>query len=343
MEGTIKPLVYPYFCKEDFMKKTLAILLALVVVGGLVFAQDAPAAIGKVGMWNEGDVTLINNDYNTAWGPSWAGSGWYNSLTTSYDGNNVSFSMTAEFGDDVLPLKLRNYGATYTAFGGIAKISGGKLRTGFDYRMTNYSDASGFSTRLANAETGIALQLYPITGLSLGAFVPVQTAAQAAETTYAKTAFGAAYTVDKVAKVMASYMAETKEIFVGADVKAVEKLTLQVGYKNVLDASNNFYVNAGYPIMDKLALNGYADLNLASAGTLTYGAKGFLEYTVDPYMLGVAVAYDNGDAWIKNNGIEVKPYAVYNFGDSSVQLAFDLVSSSGTTTWSVPLSYVISF
>lgn len=326
------------------MKKTLAILLALVAIGGLVFAQDAPAAIGKVGMWNEGDVTLVNNDGDTAWGPSWAGSGWYNSLTTSYAGKDVSFSMTAEFGNDALPTTLRNYGATYTAFGGIAKISGGKLRTGFDYRMTNYSDASGMSTRLANAETGIALQLYPITGLSLGAFVPVPTAVQAATDTYANTAYGVAYTLDKVAKVMASYRAENKEIFVGADVLAVEKLSLQLGYKNVLDTSNTIYLNASYPVLDKLTVAAYADVNIDSASTVTYGAKGFADYTIaDPYAVGIAVAYDNGDAWIKNNGFEVTPYAQYNFGDSSVKLSFDMIATATATTWSIPLTYVISF
>jgi hypothetical protein len=57
-----------------------------------------------------------------------------------------------------------------------------------EYRFRNF-DTTGFSTRIADAETGLLIQVFLVKGLSLGAFVPVPVSAQSIAVTYANTNF----------------------------------------------------------------------------------------------------------------------------------------------------------
>lgn len=326
------------------MKKLLVALLALAAIGTMVAAQNAPAAIGQVGMWNYGEVRLYNNAGNTNLGPGWVKGGLYNNMTLSYSGKNVTWTQTQEWDQDGALPTFRNFGATFKLFNGMAKLDVGKLRTGFEYRWTNF-DAAGFSTRLANKDSGFGVRLYPMDGFSVGAFVPVPLADQAVGTTYGNTSFGASYAIKDMATVVASYKGNTgaKEFFVGADVKAVSGLGLKLGFLDKLDAkSMSVEANTSYTVSG-IALQAYGDVNLATA--TTYGAKVDASYAVasTPFTVGANFSYDNGDAWIGNNGIGFSGYANMDVDGNTVGLAFPVTVISGVTAYNVNLNYTVSF
>lgn len=327
MEGSIKPLVYPYFCKEDFMKKTLAILLALVVVGGAAFAQDAKPAL-TFGAYGDITATMAQNTDVT-------GYALYTETYFNYAAKDMGFSATTVASDDMFAA-FRNYSIWYKP-ADMVKIYAGKLRETGSVRLTSYIDGNGFATRLANVKTGILVNATPVSGLVLNAFVPVTGVAY--DTDYAACNFGGSYLIPDVANVIAGYRLENKELFAGVDVKAVKDLTLKVGYKYV-DPTSTVFLTAAKTI-DKLELG--LDSNFVIASAFNYGAKVLAGYMVtDAIQLGVKASYDSGaDAWYDNNGLDANPFAQINFAAGDIKVGFDY--NLGKGTWSIPVDFELSF
>lgn len=321
------------------MKKLLALLLALVVVGGFVFAEDAKPVAAVTGYFNAGTV-LYDQDGKQSLGPSWVSSGHYANLGVSYKAAKYGFSATIEYENAAVNTAFRDYTLWVKPYD-FMKVSAGKLRNG-DYRLTSYVDASGFNTRLANAEYGLMMQFYPIKDLSIGAFLPVAAAGQNAAD--AKPGFGVAYTLPKIAKFIVAYKTDIDELFIGADIKAIEGLTAKLGFTMDTTAGSEFqriWATAGYGLMDgalDLGLDAY--YKMATAAN-TLWVKGKAGYTVDIFTPSAYVSFKNVSSPAANTigfGAELKVAA----GDGALYLGVD-VESASSVTWSIPLTVEVSF
>lgn len=312
------------------MKKAIVLLLVLAVLGGVVFAEDAAPAL-TFGAYSDIVATLTDQDSNDA-------VAYYSEFYFNFKAADMGFSATAISDGDLDFFKeVRNYKLYYNMFDGKATLMAGKLREDGGVRLVSYIEGNGFSTRLASVTDGLMVKVMPVDGLVVSAFVPVLGGATSDD--FALANFGAAYTVTDIAKLVASYRLENKEIAVGVDVKALADTTLAAGFKMVDGGDPYIYLTAGKTIAG-IDLGLDADIVLAS--TVGYGAEVKAAYGMDPYVLGVKLAYDNGaDAWFANDGVYVKPYAQWNFSAGDIILAFQY--NTGDSTWSIPLEFELSF
>lgn len=332
------------------MKKALVLLLALSVIG-FVFAQDeAPVVPALTGYFFAG-TQLYNQDGYLSLGPDWLSSGHYANLGVTYQAPVYGFSATIEYENAAVNTAFRDYTLWVKLFD-MVKLSAGKLRNG-DYRLTSYIDGNGFSTRTANVEQGLLAQLTPIAGLSVGAFVPLSSAADTLAT-FLYPSYGASYLLEGIAKFFVAYKTNNTEFFVGADIKAIEGLTLKVGLQNNTTNNadyNKINVTAGYALMDgALDLGLDASYKLAEAiangpaATNTLAAKVKAAYTMDIFTPSAYVSFTNVSTATESTiglGLELMVAA----GDAAVYLGFDYEKAANVTdaTWSIPLSLEIGF
>ncbi|MEN6298149.1 MAG: hypothetical protein ABFC92_09410 [Rectinema sp.] len=312
--------------------------------------------------WNRGVFNLYESGGSTtSVGPDWMGyadpQGAYNGLTIYYAAQNVSWTMTAEWeGDwskvDISNTVLSEFSGSYMMFNGIARLTAGKVRADGGYRFTNF-DTAGFSTRIANAETGVLLTIQPLRGISFGTFLPVPVEAQAASTTYQRMNLGASWDIPEVAIFKASYRMEPyilygitpkgKELAVGGQLRAIENFLFTLGYRwfDVAD-EHDFFIDTSYRFPSTL-LSAYAYLSVQSP-LLYKGFKANIEQNIGKTALvaGTSVSWGEGpDVWWLD-GWDVNPYLRYDFGGSSVQLGVDCTYTT-SFAYKVQLTYTIGF
>lgn len=339
------------------MKKTIAIIAMLGLAAAIAGAQS-DVNLPKFSMWNRGVFNLYESGATTSVGPSWMGDpikqGPYNSLSLDWSMKDVGWTMTAQWDGDAktYPFYLRDFSGRYSMFKGFLRLTAGKVRSDGGYRFSNF-DTTGFSTRIANSEMGILVQVQPIKGLSVGTFVPIPVASQAADATFGKVNFGAEWVFENKAAIKASYRLEpvsdmksvaddNREFAIGAVLTAVPDFVLTLGYR-FLDATpeHDLFLDASYSL-PRLRFKFFADLNIVNS-QFYYGGKLNAEYLVanTSFVVGASAFYGNGDAWY-DDGMDVNPYFRYEFGGSSVQLGADLLYKTALT-YKVQLSYTISF
>lgn len=333
-------------------KKAILLFFAIGFLTTGVIAQGSSDS-AKLSMWNKGVFTLYNSEGMTSFGPNWMGytipQGAYNSITLNWSMKDLSWTMTSEWDGDLktFPVTwLKNFSGSYTMFKGLIKVTAGKVLSDGGYRFTN-SDSTGFSTRIANGDTGILLNVQPIKGLSIGAFLPVEIASTPASTTYSRLNFGIEWVVRKTVTFKASYRMEPitgkgRELAVGAQLTAVPALGLTIGYANYDEVSeNDLFLDATYRLgRVNLAAFGYLSLQDAS---LYEGVKVGAEYSIykTPFVIGTSVSYGTGDLWWLGD-LLINPYVRYAIGSSSLQLGTELTVAD-TFTYSVKFSYVFGF
>jgi hypothetical protein len=231
-------------------------------------------------------------------------------------------------------------------FEGFAALTAGKVWSDGGWRFANF-DTTGFSTRVANGETGVLVRLVPWKGVSLGAFVPVPVAAQGMDVTFSRTNFGAGWAIGDAGALRASWRLEpdaggSRELALGARLTAVPSLVLTVGWRNLAAAKeNDIFLDASYGLAG-VSLRAFADCNWIDAGFF-YGGKAQVEYPLPrtPFVLGTVLSYGNGDAWY-DKGFDVNPYARYVFGQSSVQVGFD-AAWQDSAHFRIQLSHTVGF
>ncbi len=335
--------------------------LAFFLVSASAFAQygTTPATIS---MWNRGVFNLYESATGTtSVGPDWMGyippQGAYNGLTVSYAAGSVSWVMTAEWeGDwtkvDISKTVLSEFSGSYAMFGGAVRLSAGKVRSDGGYRFTNF-DTAGFSTRIADGETGILLNVLPARGLSIGTFLPVPVASQSAATTYQHMNFGASWEIPKLATFKTSFRLEPysiygtlfrgKEFAFGGQLTAVPNLIATLGYRWFIDVNeHDFFTNASYRF-HTTNLGAYAYMSLQGSN-LYKGFKVNPEQLLgkSPLVAGLSVAWgeDPNLWWL--NGWDINPYIRYDFGGSSVQFGVDGTYVT-SFAYRVQLAYTIGF
>jgi len=335
------------------MKKALVVLLALVLGAGLLFAADA-----KWGAWIEGDIVLYDDAGQAYIGPNWVGDGPYNTLTLSYAEDNYGFSATSEFGADVINALTIDFGAStfelapafrdisawYKLFGGMVKLTAGKIRTRA-YEPTSNVEGTAVVSRLFNANWGALVQIEPVKGLSVGvgAQYPIGATAQ----DYANLiVFGASYDIENIAKVSATYSLVKDELSASVEVKAIKGLPVlaQFGY-NVTSSDIKVLLSTSYS-MDKLSVA--LDAQMISAAAFDFGAEANVGYALsDVYKVGANISYaTSGGGFFTDlgTGFGVYPWLNVTVGGGSLNLGFALSTGDpAAMTWKIPLKYVIAF
>lgn len=306
------------------MKKLIVLLLAFAMVGAVSAQAAAPAPALTFGMY--GDAVANLYDSTAATTGSW--SALYSETYFNYKAKDMGFSATTIGSTDFFAA-VRNWSFYYNV--NPVKFLIGKLRETGGIRLTSYIDGNGFSTRMANVEEGIELT-GTMSGVTASLFAPIGT------NDY-KVAGGLAYAVPNLVTVVGGYRMVNKELWVGADVKAVKGLVARLGYKNVAGTTNYLYATAGSSALVKgLDLGLDADYNLTAG---KFGAKVKAEKAFDPYAVGVIASYDNGDAWYGNSGFAVNPYAKMNFAAGDIILGVTYNAVTGAVA--IPLECEISF
>lgn len=333
------------------MRRKIFFALIAVLCAAAASAQEAaPAA--KLSMWNRGVFYFDLGAGDTSVGPSWMGGGGgvYNSLSLDWSWKDVSWTMTGQWDGDNWsnPVNLRDYSASYTMFSGLVRVGAGKVRSDGGYRFANF-DTTGFSTRIANAEPGVLLGLYPLRGLSVGAFLPIPVGSQAMPLTFGHANFGVAWTIGAVAIAKASYRMEpdadgNKELAVGVQFTSFKDAQLTLGYRYLdLAREHDLFLDASLRSA-ALSLKACGDLNV-KPGELYYGAKLNAEYEFagTPFISGAAASYGNGDVWY-DDGFQAALYGRYAFaGGSSVQVGGTVAYRGSAFSPGAELQYTISF
>ena len=317
------------------MKKLVVLLLAFAVAAG-AFAQAAPAV--TIGNY----LDIVANPYNSVTGNTAYSA--YTETYLNYSNGAFAWSATAigaasAAGDaawDLLP-NFRNYKMAYKVIPQVT-VMAGRLREGAA-RLTSYIDGNGFSTRLANANIGVMVQATPVAGLTAAAFVPML--GGAADVDFGKSNIGASYAVPNLVTAVAGYRLVNKELYVGADVKAVKGLVARVGFLNNGSTSKNYiYATAGSSALVKgVNLGLDADYNLTDS---KYGVRFDGKYGFAKDLQACAtVTYDNGDAWYAANAFQVQPYLQAAFGPGTIYAG--VLYNSATGAVSIPLEFEASF
>ncbi|MFA5852562.1 MAG: hypothetical protein WC820_07675 [Spirochaetales bacterium] len=331
-------------------RKIFFVLLAAICISAASAQEASPLA--KLSMWNRGVFNFDLSAGSTNVGPSWMGGGGgvYNSLSLDWSWKDVSWTMTGQWDGDNWnnPVNLRDYSAAYRMFSGFVSVSAGKVRSDGGYRFANF-DTTGFSTRIANAEPGVMLCLYPLKGLSFGAFLPIPVGSQAIAMTFGDANFGAAWAIGTIAIVKASYRMEpdadgNKELAAGVQIIGLKDSQLTLGYRYLdVTQEHDAFMDAALRAAG-LSLKAYGDLNFTQGG-LYYGAKVNVEYefTGTPFVSGASASYGNGDVWY-DDGLQVAAYGRYGFaGGSSVQVGGNMAYKGTTLSYGAEIQYTISF
>ena len=339
------------------MKKLVVLLLAFAVAAG-AFAQAAPAVTignyldlvatpyasdtGKTAysMYSETYLNYSNGAF--AWSATAIGSKSSSWVETPPKSKIYVWTEAAGTGAwDLLP-SFRNYKFSYKIIPQVT-VMAGRLREG-PARLTSYIDGNGFSTRIANATAGVMVQATPVAGLTAAAFVPML--GSAADVDFGKSNIGASYAVPNLVTAVAGYRLENKELYVGADVKAVKGLVAKVGFlNNGITSKNYIFATAGSSSLVKgvnLGLDANANITDMKYSVRVDGKYGFAK----DLQACATVTYDNGDttggyAWSKDNAFQVQPYLQAAFGPSTIYAG--VLYNSNTGAVSIPLEFEASF
>jgi hypothetical protein len=237
------------------MKKAIVLLLALTVIGGAVFAEDAALAVS--GYVTSG-IKVVNNSAGTTFGVY--SDNWGTAETTAY----IDASYTGEMaGFDVALLGNSNGFDLDTAYGWISPFAGLKLIAGNYYGGAFDGVDDDSNDYFANE--GV-FATYSVAGLTAGAGVAPDLVANG----HPDFVFGAAYMMEDMFKFRFSAQTVSNELdamSASVSVLAVPGLTLSAGYlaTNMTEAEliattfagdimlNWMDVTVGYAISDKLS------------------------------------------------------------------------------------------
>jgi len=330
-------------------------LLSFSFIAVSLFALALPLAaqnpVPSLSMWNRGVYNLYSSDGTTSLGPNWMGyataQGFYNSLSMNWASPQVSWTMTAEWDGDgkLYPIYLRDYSGGFTLFDGLARLTAGKVLSD-EYRLKNF-DYSGFSTRIANAQTGLLVQVFPVKEFSLGAFLPMPVAAQGLNITLANTNFGLQWAPAEKILVKTSLRLEPssagdREASIGLTLSPVENGSVSLGYtfRDVVQ-THALLLDASYRL-GTVPLKAFADLALSTLG-IGWGGKINAEYSLpdSPYTIGASVSYGDDDFW-GLIGLDMNPYFRYNLQGGSLQAGLD-VSYKTAWAYKLQLAYTVGF
>jgi len=294
------------------MKKAIVLLLALAVLGGALFAQDAPV-LKFDGYVSTGVFYNVTQDQAKLYN-------YYNS------GKPDRVRFNANYTDGTFGLKFRLQSNDFTAptvtqalvragfFDNMLVVKAGKLD---DYSMATYDNSYGTT----DGAVGAQFYVKPIDALTIAYFLPIKPAVYnsvADEWQFATTEAGLAHAVT-ASMVGASYSLEgigsfllgghffesVADTYFQFDLSAVENVGFTVEVYNAdlsaIDPAISF--DTSYT-MDKLVVELYGNLNTFT-GTMFWLAEPMVYYSVtDKVTVGADFTYDSTDAYDINGNIK---------------------------------------
>ena len=317
------------------MKKLLAVLLALLAIGGFAFA--APA----VGLSLDGTVTLVDQNFQGS--QSWDDS-YINFSAADPNGlYGIYFAVGGDAPNSTADLAINGWKAYGYFFNKVLKVQTGNQRSTGYYTASVYQGSSNTNYTLgAVAGDCVLFEVTPMTGLTIAAQLPYKVAAQDMADIFAGSAYGVAYTIDKVgvAKVYANLTNWKPYIGYGFSFTGVENLTaILYGAADLTgtDAAVTADLSATYTV-GEFTPEFEFDSTIAPdfAGTAYVGvnwAKDALSADIDT---SFSVAPDF--AW---GGITADAYYAF---DNNFKLGVNVgYSEADGFTFSVPLTYDFAF
>jgi hypothetical protein len=352
--------------------RKLALICALVLIAAAAFAQNAPAptfavtgalytgtiaqsfnnATPLLGIWDP--VNLTGSRFNFQGTYNGSGFGLYFRLREddNWDQGNTNAKANSGTGTNNLSIPsapgFRRLYGWIDAADGMIRVAAGRL-SGYEWAT---GDAGGFNT-LGNLDgaVGMQLQIKPIDGLNVGAFLPFTygtSSALASSLDVAEAvnfvAFGAKYTIKGVGDIEGGYwmapdMASTKatnsssfyqypKAWFGAEYVGTPNLTaiLETQFANSTNSNANWAYLAetvAYKL-DQLGLALYAEQQLNSNSNFgTYlGFRPVVDYTIGIADIGAfgEVLYVTGSNYF-NNGAAYNGNLGYS-GGPFVKLTF---------------------
>jgi len=332
------------------MKKLFVLLLAFAMVG-MVFAEDAKPTVqfsgsvygAAVGHMDEHQnmVLLWNRNYGWTYDDAFR-----SRINATFTDGNYGAKIRLQSSD--LNLTESTQALVWMKFfDGLLKTKVGKLD---DYSYSTWYNYFGNF----DGKTGVLVQLAPVDGLSIGAFVPVYGIGnqkntnkvvitdQTVQNTFkGPTAFAASYTIKDVANIVAGYqlgsvdfVKDRASFWFGADVKAIENLTARVeaNLTALGDSTNQktyIWERVGYK-MDALYVQLDADQTLfaKSGAAFGFGVYPCVEYTMGDATFGGSFGYfaANNEGTLDSttkplsiytkavNGFSVNPYVTLALG-----------------------------
>jgi len=358
------------------MKKAWVFLFALVLLFASV-SVFADGAAAKWTNWGEGIlypyIQVGTAAASNGWGPNWdTKPGVDQEWTFAYDGNNYGYAATFEFGGNQFatgtsaadgPL---TWWQAYYKFFDIAKLTFGKPNIR-DYRLTTKIEAYGYNALFNWGDNnGMALQLMPMAGLSLGVALYVPSVNATLNTTALDFAnnigAGASYAIPDMATIAVDWKQAggangTKQFYVGVNVTAIKDIGIVAAYQADYSSSANLINSAFASVSAAFApITVAVDAGLkmtASPSNLYYSGELDLQYAMGMWVIGATVGYDTGTGingsgtGYPASGLQIYPYVKANFDNgSNVKVGFLYAGGTGTSpvaTMGIPVLYTVAF
>jgi hypothetical protein len=313
------------------MKKAIALLLALALVGGAVFAQELKFS----GYLDTGVAVFVANaDADPVlglWGDDSGQNTRFNLQAAVTNGNvgatarlraqgNVGKTDATATSTNATVFVNRAF-AWATMLDGKVKTVAGKLG---DYTWSSFgNDIGNFDTL-----TGFQVQVMPIAGLNAGFFLPAssETAGRVlVEDAFKDIALGASYTMDGIGSFRAGYnmspVADSGMAYFSAKITAVENLVVVVDVKldkigDDVGGSTYLFQEIDYT-MDALNVGIDLEQTLYASDAvemkLMFGP--YVEYDMGTFVPGFVFQYTMQDDL---SGMYLNPYVKYNVGPKAV-------------------------
>ncbi len=309
------------------MKKAIVLLLALVVLGGAVFAQaKVTGRVQGVATLNDAGLTFADQVRLN--------------FSASTEDKNVGIAARLQTSTTLVAAHIAGAAGTavnYSYAYGYAKLFEGKfvVTAGKLYHFDYYLGGNMASENMGNTgnnvmwalgNKGMLLQVLPVEGLNIGLrILPAGTLSTG------DFGLAASYEIkDTATIVLTSDLNDTvadSALTLGANITAVKGLTAIVGYKGI--SEHGVFVIAGYAISDAMYAEVGADLFLTP--DFGYFAEASFDYSFDPFTASVYGTYDGTDYYVGAELNYSKNKFNYNFG-----FAYD-------GAWSLPVRLRYNF
>jgi hypothetical protein len=335
------------------MKKAIAILFALALVGAVSAQDNAPYISGglysgiQINGTTAGGAVTMQPDNELSIGTNY----WY--LGAGYDGE--VFGVYASIYGYGGTYDLDGHGYVYGYFNlldGMLMTTVGVFSDATFYTIRNYYnyyDDEGAST------PNLLVVLSPMDGLKLGMYTTI---AGDLTTLPNDVRFLLKYSLsDMGLRIVAGYHADStansSDIYFGASYTGMENITadLEVAYADLgSTASVATFTEYVKYATDEFGAEMQADQRLRMATGAGFGLKFFLHgwYVLDMLKLGLRGFYDMDYATDGLDGFEVRPYATWTIGDTALSFyvkltCADLAAATPVTTWKTGFDFVFSF
>ncbi len=312
------------------MKKLIVLLLSIAMVGA-VFAQDAPAPVLKwSGLLNTGFQYDTSTDSLYLYGQN-AGKASRLRLNADYTNGDFGVHFRLQTNDAMTTEFTIAHALVWgNLFNNMATFKAGLLNDGtWATPYNSYGSLDGAK--------GVQLQVKPIEGLNVGAFMPLDTTKTVPAGNVPKDmTFAGKYSISGIADVVAGLNlgVAKNEVYGSVNVTAVDNLTaiVEVDTSDISDIANTLVFDeyASYA-MGNLAVGAYLDQALGA--TLAWTIAPEISYTIDKTDVGGSFTIASGSVW------SVDPYVTYTLNDKSTVKGYASYDNAKTFTFGVSLLF----